>query len=381
VTPNARKGSTYRRGRVWAYRYDLDLVDGKRREVTKSGFATQREAQVALEQTKENVRHGVHVEPSQLTMSQWFDRWIDGLENEVKPSTIGSYRGVVLRYLKPSIGSVLLQRVEPTHVNNVVRSMRERGLSASTVRTNFVILHAALKAAVDVDLIARSPADRVPKPTGKVPGAVRVERVVWTEAQVAEFLAATSSDRFGLMWAVEAGCALRVGELCGLKWSDVNFDAGCVNVTRTVTMVDGVLTESSPKTDSSERTLHVGPGVMGAFREIARRQGNARVEAGEAWTETGYVLTDDGGFPITPSVASKAFRHAVEMSTLPVISIHGLRHSWGSIAHANGATWHDVSKFLGHSSATFTASCYIHPQEGAQSVITARMDELYRLAY
>jgi integrase len=378
---SSRAGSTYRRGKHWAFRYDLEPVDGKRREVTKGGFLTQREALAALERVKEDVRHGVHVEPSQLTMSQWFDLWLAGLENVLKPSTIKAYKSVVERHLKLSTGGLRLQLLDPTNVSSAVRTMRERGLSASTIRFNFIVLHAALKAAVDADLIARNPADRVPKPSGEVPGSVRVERVVWSEAQVASFLASTKADPFGLMWVIEAGCATRVGELCGLKWSDVNFDNGCVSINRTVRTAGGVLTEGSPKTPSSRRTLSVGPGVIGAFREVARRQADAMAKAGEAWTDTGFVFTNEGGLPITPSVASKAFRQAVLATMLPTISIHGLRHAWGSIAHANGATWHDVAKYLGHSSATFTANCYVHPQEGAQSVITAKMDSLYQLAY
>jgi integrase len=176
----------------------------------------------------------------------------------------------------------------------------------------------------------------------------------WTPQQVRTFLGAVDGDRFYALWVLLLTTGMRRGELAGLRWCDVDLDAGVLSVVRTRVSVAYTVSESDPKTRSSRRSVTLDARVVAVLRTHRRRQLEERLRWGEAWTDTGYVFTREDGWPIHPERISVLFARLVEIAGVPKIRLHDLRHTSASLALASGVHPKVVGERLGHSSISVT---------------------------
>ena len=172
---------------------------------------------------------------------------------------------------------------------------------------------------------------------------------------------------------------MRRGELAGLKWSDLDLDAGTLRVRRSLGRVKGQgLVNLRPKTDAGSRTLALGLPLVSALEAPHTRQLEERMRAGPAWQDTGYVFTTEIGTPIDPDFLTRAFQGIVNAAGLPRIRLHDLRHGVGSYLASAGASPVDVAAQLGHASAAFTMSTYAHAfdtaRESTAAMLAATLD-------
>jgi integrase len=251
------EGSIYQRssdGR-WVGVVDLGWVGGKR--VRKSvTAATLRELRPKLAALKASVESGVV--PDDATVGDWLNHWLEQIASErVRPRTLDGYQGYVRRYLDPALGRVRLDRLKPEHVRAMLRGMEADGLSPTTRRQAYAVLHRALKVAVREQRVTRNVADYVdpPQPAKNPHGSLsRAETLA-----MLDLLAAYSDDG---MWAVSSRflaallCGLRQGEALGLRWEDVDLEHGELYVRRSVQRIAGKgMVEQGVKSARSERRI------------------------------------------------------------------------------------------------------------------------------
>jgi integrase len=201
-----------------------------------------------------------------------------------------------------------------------------RRRSTRTIALTHRVLSLALSHAVRVGVIARNPAegarDDLPR------GEASPERVVWTLEQLAAFLDATVSDPLYALWALAATTGLRRGELCGLRWDDLDLGSMSLTVRRCLVMVHGVATESTPKTSAGQRTIGLDGATVAVLKEHRRCQEveKSRCPTG-FWQGDGHVFTDDIGRALVPERVTKEFTRAVRRAGLPQVRLHDTRHS------------------------------------------------------
>ncbi|HVM14201.1 MAG TPA: tyrosine-type recombinase/integrase [Egibacteraceae bacterium] len=301
------------------------------------------------------------------TLAAYLDDWLERQATQLQPSTWRSYRGFVSRYLLRDLGSVALAELERPAVEQFYANLFRRGgrqgqrLSRRTVAYTHSILHKALADAVRDGLLATNPCRRavLPKVDHASDGQV-TEIAAWDAGQLRTFVAATTEHRHRDLFVVAAFTGLRRGELCGLRWCDIDLDRQLLHVQRSLTIIDRRVLLKEPKTYRTRR-LHIDDTAGAALARQRAWQEQRRAEAGAAWrNELDLVFTAAGGRPLVPDSLTRTFRQAVAGLPLPRIRLHDLRHTHATLMLQAGVPVQVVSQRLGHASVHLTMEIYAH---------------------
>jgi integrase len=160
------------------------------------------------------------------------------------------------------------------------------------------------------------------------------------------------------MWWLIALRGLRRGEAAGLRWCDIDLDAGTLTIAQQRIAYGRTVHVGPPKTAASSRTVALDRATVRLLREHRRRQHSERDTAGDHWQDSGYVFTTPDGAPLHPDWLTRRFRRLVTLSGLPPVRLHDLRHGAASLALAAGADLKTVQALLGHASIVLTADTY-----------------------
>jgi integrase len=194
---------------------------------------------------------------------------------------------------------------------------------------------------------------------------------VWTAEQLSAFLASVADDRLFALWRLLAMTGMRRGEALGLEWSCVDMESSTVTIRRAWVPVNGVGQMSEPKTKRGRRTIALDPVTLAALRAHAARQSGEQVHWTEVWVDSDLVFTRTDGSALHPWVVSKAFRDQTKAAMLPPIPLHGLRHTYATLALAAGVNPRIVSARLGHATVALTLDVYSHvlPQQDGEAAV------------
>mgnify|MGYP002673520535 FL=1 len=279
-----------------------------------------------------------------------------------------------------TLGAVKLQALKAPQIQKMLNDLQRgtsgrKPLSAKTVKDIYGILHRALGQAVEVGYLRINPSDAC-----KLPRVERAEIKPLDEAQTAAFLNAIHGQPFERLFIVDLLTGLRQGELLGLCWKDVDFDAGTVTVAQQLLKSKekgGAYFFGSLKNDKT-RLLTPAPSVMKALREQRRVQTEWRLKAGELWEDSGLVFTDELGHHLSHVTVRKHFKKAVESIGIPEARFHDLRHSFAVNSLQAGDNPKTVQENLGHATAAFTLDVYAHATERMKRDSANRMEALFQ---
>ena len=164
--------------------------------------------------------------------------------------------------------------------------------------------------------------------------------------------------RVGVYLAAYLG--LRREEICGLRWDCIDFEHHQVKIRHALTSAGSKLVEKDPKNRSSERALYCPSALEAVLREeLAYQEKNQDIRV-SARAQEGFVVCWPDGEPVRPNYLSDRFSKLVRDNSLPPLTLHGLRHSFASIANAQGVSLFDIGKALGHSTPATTGKIYTH---------------------
>ncbi len=260
------RGHIRKRGNSWSVVVDHDRdEDGKRRQKWHSGYRTKRDAERALTEVLNRIRSGTYVDPGRQTMTEYLREWLVAIQRTVRPGTWTSYRTNIERHVIPRLGGRELRQLGASHLNVLYSELLADGpcdgaggLSPRSVRYIHTILHRALRDSVRWGKLPRNPADMADPPKSRTP-----EMKTWQKDELRRFLASVEDDRLYAAWLLLSTTGLRRGELLGLRWSDLDFEAGRAAVRQTLSSVGGKVTFSTPKTTKSRRSLALDPATLG----------------------------------------------------------------------------------------------------------------------
>ncbi|WP_345710693.1 tyrosine-type recombinase/integrase, partial [Kineococcus glutinatus] len=341
----------------WKFTVDFGRrPDGGRRQVTRSGFTTKREAQRALDEELERQFAGVSHEPA-LTVGRFFEQWLAGKRN-LRETTRRSYTMHVRLYLEPALGHYRLQDLRADHIDALYSDLLEgryAKASASTVHHVHRTLRSALNTAVKRRLIAWNPAVQVELPEHRP-----ARSSVWEPQHIAAFLDTAHGHRLSALFHLIAFTGMRRGEAIGLHWRDVDLERAHVVVAWQITEANDGPRLGAPKTAAGARVVPIDPMTVDVLRQHRAAQQAERAAWGEAWQEHGLVFTRENGALLRPDVVTHTFGKLVRAAGVPRIRLHDLRHTHASLALAAGVDIKVVSDRLGHSTTHITANLYTH---------------------
>jgi integrase len=347
------RGYVARRGtRYYAVIHEgLDPVTGRERRSWHPA-GTDRAAAERLANSLSAQQNGRNDEVRSLTFGAYITgQWLPGKKLQLAPST---YRGYE-RNVKRRLEALYDQMITP----NAARS----ALSPKTVYEVHLVIRGALNDAVRRGLLNRNVALVANAP--KLPSIPKVEQQAWTAEQLQAFLRAAAGHRlFPALW-LAATTGMRRNELLGLRWSDVDFDKARLAVNRGLIAIGYELHQTRGKTDNARRNIDLDPTTIAVLLGWQALQSAEFDAVGIA--DDGWVFTDPDGHPVHPHAISQAFERIARRARVPVIRLHHLRHTHGTLLIKEGVPVKVVSERLGHANIAFTIETYQHVLPGMQA--------------
>ncbi len=367
----------------WTFVADLGTgPDGRRRQVRRGGFATKAEAARELTRLKRERDAGTYTDARGITVGSYLSGWLARkvAAQELRPTTARSYRQHLDGYLVPHLGRLPLGDLRVGHVDQMLDGIRKanatstRTVGPATQRRIVATLQSALSDAVSDRLISWNPASHA-----KIAKAGRPKVAPWSAAEVTMFLDAVAGERDGALWHVAIFTGMRRGELCGLRWSDVELDAARLAVKEQATQVGHLVYYGVPKTASGDhRAIALDAVTVAVLRAHRAGQAAENLAWGPAYVDSGRVFTREDGSATHPETVTRRFRALVARAGLRPVRLHDLRHGYASLAMAAGVPLPIVSKLLGHSSVAITSDTYSHLLEGVGAAAAEQVAGLVR---
>ena len=280
-----------------------------------------------LHQNIECYRDVELTEDSRMTLGEWLDRWItEYKEGTIRPSTLTNYRRYIELYIKPQLGDKQVSLITQQDIQRMYRRLKKNGrvrehpemdyqLSDATVCHIHLVMHGAMKDAVQAHVIPRNPTEgtTAPKPNYK-------PKRILTRPELDAFLEVVEQDDVWRdFFQVELMTGLRRGEICGLQWSDFDEAAGTLKVCRTLHgQRKGTYTIGETKTNQGMRTIILPHSVV----DILRRR---KTDAIGPWIFPDPVRPED---PVNPGSAYTHMKTLLQHAGLPSIRFHDLRHPY-----------------------------------------------------
>jgi integrase len=353
------KLKSYRHG-TWGFRLSagFDPATGKRRYITEYKHASAEEAEAALRDAEKSLKNQAH-DFKRTTAAGYIRSWLASQEehSQLKPSTLRMYHAYVENDIAPAFGEKLLLRdLRRPHVAGIIADLQAAGRGAVTIKRIHATLSSALSDAVQDGLLSDNPAAGA-----RLPRVDKKKIRVWEPADAGTFLDAAAEHRMGALFELAILSGMRRGELCGLRWQDVDLAGRRLFVRVQLVQVGKNVVEGTIKTDSGQdRAVALSDRAVAALLTWQFQQGQEREAWGEAYQDSGRVFTYEDGRQLRPGYPSKLFELMVEKLGLPRMTFHGARHLHASLMLASGQDLATVSKTMGHSNSQITRDLYAH---------------------
>jgi len=361
-------GHVRRRGeRSWELKYEAGTDPRTGCRVTKyvSFKGSKREAQAELVRLMDAFRRGDYIDPSKVTVSEFLDRWDkDWAANNLSPKTRERFSQLIMHQVQPHLGSMPIQKLRAVHLNELYGKLLRDGrvgggeLSAKTVGHVHRCLRRAFGHAAQWGLITQNPAALVHPPRVQ-----QAEIEILRETEVEAMLASlrTRNAMLCTIAIVALGSGLRRGELCALRWSNIDLDNRTLRVEQSLEQTQAGLRFKAPKTKHGLRSMTLPASVISALRAHWRTQNEQRLALGLGRsTPTDLVFPAWDSRPLMPNTLSREWSRTIAAIGGRQISLHALRHTHASSLIAAGVDILTVSRRLGHANPTITLGVYGH---------------------
>lgn len=379
------KGHIRRRGKgSWAIVLDLGRDSaGKRRQKWHTVRGTKRDAQREMARLLHELNTGAYVEPTRITVGEYLARWLeDYARAKVAPKTFERYAEIIRLHLVPALGGTPLAKLQPLHVQRCYTEALKNGrkdgvggLSAQTVLHHHRVLREALGHAVRWQLVGRNVADAVQPPRPE-----RTEVQCLDEDAIIRLLDAARGSRLYLPIVLAVSTGMRRGEILGLRWQDVDLNAGVIAVRQAAQQTRAGISFKPPKTAKGRRVVALLELTVEALQQHKVEQAKERLLLGPGYQDHGLVCAQPDGRPWRPDALTNAFAAFVRNAGLPRVRFHDLRHSHATLLLRQGVHPKVVSERLGHATVGITLDTYSHVLPGMQEEAAHKLDIALRVA-
>lgn len=344
----------------WEVTIDLgrNPSTGKRMRKFKSGFKTKKEAIAYANSFSVDIANGLNVIDNKVLLKDFINSWYDDYKSKtLSINTKTSYRSRIDNYIIPQLGEIELGKLNTATVQQFYNDLIKQDLKPNSCKKIIEVLRGCYKYAKKLNLVNYLPTDIETIPQEK-------ERVVvWNEDQLKFFLSEIKDTWLYLPVLIISLTGLRIGELCGLRWDNVDLENGFINIREQVIQDKTnhqLIHTRILKTNSAFRSISIPNNLVKLLIEHKNNQPNNNIE--------GFVILNRDNVMCNPRNVSMDFTKKVQKykeledksKEIPQISIHGLRHTHATVLLLKGENIKVISKRLGHTSTKITWDTYSH---------------------
>ena len=352
---------------------ELQRVMGEFEAACKRGevLTKEQEKALALQEIEERKRMQAEEERKPT-----FNRYVEIFMNEkaatFAPGTLENYRNV-LRKASAVFGTMKMEDIDFLKVKQYIIDLQNNGtndfngkpLAHKTIIKHYIVLHALFENAVENEILQFSPMQNMKRPKPRK-DEIAKEAIVYTESEIQNIIECLNQEPLKwkalIMFAIDSGC--RRGEIIGLKWEEIDFKTGKVNICRNAQYTSGKGTYISTPKNGKNRIIYLNPPALKVLAEWKRKQ--AFLHFAQGLPNNGFCFTQDNGEMMNPQAPTSYLTRFGKKYNLPGIHPHALRHTMATISIVNGADIVSISKKLGHSNTSITLDVYSHANEEAQ---------------
>ena len=365
----------------WAIILD-DPNSPSRKRRWHSFKGTKRQAQVECARLIAEIQRGSYIAPDRTTFAEFADRWLAHIKSQVTPKSYERYAGLMNQNIKPALGALVLTKLRPFQISSAYaaaltkgrRDGKEGGLSPRTVGHMHRVLKQALSQAVKWELLNRNPADAVDPP-----------KVEWKPVstydlpQTAEIIETVRGKPIFIPVLLAALCGLRRGEICALRWRNVDFDAAQISIVESLEQTKAGLRFKSPKSGKG-RTVALSDTMIEELRSHRAQRAQDLLQLGNRLSDKDFVVGHPDGTLMPPIYISQQWGYAIAKTKLAKLRFHDLRHAHATHMLANGVHPKVASERLGHSRVGITLDLYSHVIPGMQEDAVKILDQALKIA-
>lgn len=373
-----RKGETQRQDGIYDYRWTSP--DGKRHSIYAS---TLEELRAKEEQITVDAHDGIKTETRMVTVNEMFDLWCD-LKRGIKDNTFQNYKYMYNLFIRPNFGKMRITMVKKTDVKRFYNTLADgKILKVSTIDTLHNILHQVFDMALNDNYIRLNPTDNMLKELKKAHNFSVEKRKALTIPEQELFMRflkdSPQYNHWYPVFAVMLGTGMRVGELTGLRWCDVDFDEDLISVNHTLVFYNHgdnkgcTFSINTPKTEAGNRTIPILPSVKEALQMERKTQQELDVKCSvsiDGYSD--FIFVNRFGATQHQGTLNKAIKRIIrdcndevllkskekDPVLLPPFSCHSLRHTFTTRAVESGMNVKVLQEVLGHKDISTTLNIY-----------------------
>ncbi len=361
---------------------------------------TQDEVRKKLNKVLNDIDSGIYIENNNITFGAWLDEWLEiYAKPSVKLSTYGSYEGYIRNHIKPEIGKIKLSvlradvlqkfinqklingrcdKVKDINTNKLVT--KKGGLSEKTIKNMYNMIHSALKQAYRNGLVNQNVSELITLPKQK-----KNEMCVLSLNEQKALQTAVQDERLGIGIILSLFTGIRLGELLGLKFEDVDFENKTITIRRTLNRLkvfdnpdkktDIVIGE--PKTNKAKRVIPLQDFIIPLLKSHRARILMERMKASNLYKNDGFIMCNEFGKHLEPTIYQNFFKNMLRKAEIQETHFHTLRHTFATRALENGFDVKVLADILGHADASTTLNKYAHALPDHKKASMEKLSCLY----
>lgn len=348
---------------------------------------TQKEVKEKLEEFKKQLSLGALPSDDKLTLEQWYYTWLfDYRIKDLKPKSFEKYEGIYRNYIKGStIGKIKLKDLRATHLQKHYNELLDiYNKPVSTVKSLNTRLKPCLAEAEKQGYIQKNYCKMVALPKDNTTKEIKV----LSSEQQKLFIEAIKGHNLEVLFLVALSTGLRLGEILGLKWSDIDFNTGTLTVNRTlqrVTQIDrsgnreSKVIEQLPKTKNSIRTIPIPKNILIKLKDHKVQQSKNKLKLADLYSNNDYVFCDKLGYPIDDKRPARNLKSILTKLNIEPIKFHGLRHTYATRLFEANVPPKTVQVLMGHYDISITMNIYTHVMEDTKLEAVEKLNEIFSM--
>ncbi len=330
-----------------------DQNTGKKKQKNMGSFDKKRDASRKLNEVKENIFNNGLLVPSELTLDKYLLDFIEKHKINLSFTTYEIYLRICNKYINPLLGRYKLQELQPIHIQNYIDDLLGV-LSPQTIKIHINILNLALKKAYRLKLIRENIVELVDLPKNK-----RFKNNIYNQSDMVKLLEICKGTTLELPIYLASGLGLRISEILGLTWDNIDFTNHTITVDKITSRKDSKVILKEPKNDSSSRTISAPKEIIQLLKNYKKEQIEKKLKS-IIKNENNLVFLDRNENPIAQDVLSKKFCRFLNENNLNHIRFHDLRHSHVTLLINSKIPIKVISERVGHSNINTTLQIYSH---------------------